>query len=387
MHSRPVGVLHVIDGTEVGGAEQSLMSFFGAVDRQIVQPFVAISRGPQLEWFAQSMSNLAVPFTVFDAHGWRRRKPLPYLGNILSIARAIRRFDARVVHVNQPLFHTDTAFWAARLCSVPTAVHIRMVMGSSRDECWFVANYGRYLQNAKSLICVSESSRDALGVHRIPRERAVVIYNGIDTNRFSPCSRTGALRRTIGVSENTPLIGYAGRIVEEKGLVELVQAVATARERIPNLHLVLLGDIDIDYAKPLVARLRADAERFHMSEALHTPGFCERADEWIADFDVLVMPSWQEAFGRSIAEAMACEVVPVACAVGGIPEVIRNGVDGLLVPPRCPQKIAEAICALYEEPELRRKMALAGRNRVQTVFSLDENVRRLTELFVSIARI
>lgn len=199
-----------------------------------------------------------------------------------------------------------------------------------------------------------------------------VIPNGVDLSRFSgpvpPCS----LRGDFGIPCDAFLAGVVARLEPEKGHAYLIDAWRAVVEAVPHAWLAIVGEGS-----------EADALRDLAVGVPHIV-FTGRRDDisaLTADLSVAVLPSLREAQGISILEAMArCRPV-VASAVGGIPEVITSGVDGLLVPPASPPALASALISLAGSPALRDRLGAAGRATVVARFSIDAQVLRIQEVY------
>ena len=199
-----------------------------------------------------------------------------------------------------------------------------------------------------------------------------VIPNGVDLSRFSgpvpPCT----LRDEFGIPCDAFLAGVVARLEPEKGHAYLIDAWRAVVDAVPRAWLAIVGEGS-----------EADALR---ARARNNPNivFTGRRDDisaLTADLSVAVLPSLREAQGISILEAMArCRPV-VASAVGGIPEVITSGVDGLLVPPASPPALASALISLARSSSLRERLGRAGRATVVARFSIDAQVLRIQELY------
>jgi glycosyltransferase involved in cell wall biosynthesis len=204
-----------------------------------------------------------------------------------------------------------------------------------------------------------------------------IIPNGVDLARFDLPATACALRREYGIPGGAPLLGVIARLEPEKGHRYLVGAMPAILRGAPETWLVIVGEGSLE------AELRAQAA------ALPRPAhgrivFTGRRDDVAAitgEIDVAVVPSLREAQGISILEAMARRRPVVASVVGGIPEVLTHGLDGLLVLPADPAALAEACIRLACSPALRRELGEAGRATVEARFSLDAMVRRIEAVY------
>ncbi len=240
---------------------------------------------------------------------------------------------------------------------------------------WWRQHYGKYLRWADALVHVSEGTRRSLESHGILNRNTRVIYNGIDTDEFSPNNKDGSLRRRMGLNGTDQLIGYVGRLTEGKGVLDLVHAFA---EQDPHTHLAIIGEEGIP---EYMTQLHADIDRLGLGDRVVLTGFSDDVPRLIADLDILVLPSRNEGFGRVLVEAMSSCIAVVATDVGGIPEAVRDGVDGLLVPPQAVSDLAAAIRLLVSDEACRLQMGLHGRDRAVSEFSLSRQCRTTEAMY------
>lgn len=204
-----------------------------------------------------------------------------------------------------------------------------------------------------------------------------IIPNGVDLARFELPVTACALRREFDVPSGAPLLGVVARLEPEKGHRYLVDAMPAILRGAPETWLVIVGEGSLD------GELRAQAAALPRP-ARDRIAFTGRREDIAAitgEIDVAILPSLREAQGISILEAMARRRPVVASAVGGIPEVLTDGVDGLLVPPADPAALAEACVRLACSPVLRRQLGEAGRRTVEARFSLDAMVHRVQAVY------
>jgi glycosyltransferase involved in cell wall biosynthesis len=199
-----------------------------------------------------------------------------------------------------------------------------------------------------------------------------VVALPVDVEAFRPCAEMRAEgRASLGLSESDLVIGYAGKLVEEKGLGALWQAFAGLAQEYPNLHLLLAG------RGPMLEVLRESAREVGLEDRLHVPGVVHNSDlpRFMNAMDIFVLPSetrpnWREQFGRAIVEAMACGVAAVGSDSGEIPDVV--GEAGLVFPEGDASALASALGELLSDAPLRERLAQAGRRRALALYSVDE---------------
>ncbi|MEO7296646.1 MAG: glycosyltransferase family 4 protein, partial [Candidatus Limnocylindria bacterium] len=200
-----------------------------------------------------------------------------------------------------------------------------------------------------------------------------VIPNGVDLSRFASPAPPCTMRDEFGIPCDAPLLGVVARLEAEKGHRFLIEAMPAILEAAPDAWLVIVGEGS--QADALKAQAAA------LSERIVFTGRRDDVSSLTADLTVAVLPSLREAQGISILEAMARRRPVVASAVGGIPEVITSGVDGLLVQPADPGVLAAAVVSLLRSPALRERIGEAGYRTVRDRFSIDAQVKRIEVVY------
>jgi glycosyltransferase involved in cell wall biosynthesis len=186
------------------------------------------------------------------------------------------------------------------------------------------------------------------------------------------------LRERLGISPHDPVLGIVAHILPHKGYDDLVQALALLLEKLPTVKCLIVGRAP---RKRYLQRLLQRAERLSVRDRLIMAGFQEDVVPFLHTMDVFVLPSRTEGFPMTILEAMAAGRPVVATAVGGIPEIVRDGETGFLTPPGDPGRLAEAFLQLLEAPTLATAMGEAGRKRVESHFTLESEARQITTVY------
>lgn len=209
----------------------------------------------------------------------------------------------------------------------------------------------------------------------VPRSRVRVVHNGIDLVRFRQVEASmNAARARFDLPPDVPLAGCAARFRKEKGQHVLLDALPLLHESIPDCHLVLAGD------GPDRQLLEQRAAELKVAGKVRFAGFIDDIPLFLRALSVLVIPSLSEGFSFAAAEAMAAGCPVVASRVGGLPEVVEDGVTGLLVPPGDAPALAAAAGKLLTDESLREKLTeRAGQDVAR--FSLETYVDKMTALF------
>jgi glycosyltransferase involved in cell wall biosynthesis len=197
--------------------------------------------------------------------------------------------------------------------------------------------------------------------------------NGIDVRRFDRnCLDPQAVaqkRGALGLPPDAPVVGFVGRLVREKGILELLQALRIVRERMPAVRILLTGRIDHDKSDVLTPEV---AHRYGLAEVCIFTGFRQDMPALYALMNVLVLPSHREGFPRSLMEASAMGVPCVVTNIRGCREVVTHNRNGLLVPLGDVQTLAKAILELLTDREKARRMGEEGRRMARERF--DEQI-------------
>jgi len=198
--------------------------------------------------------------------------------------------------------------------------------------------------------------------------------NGVDIERFSPGSSN--VREQLGIASDAPLVGFVGRLTEDKGLPELMEAFDTILRTEPEAHLLLVGWFDAA-EDALGVELRA---RIGSHPRVHCTGFAADTAPYYRAMDVMVLPTRREGFPNVVLEAAATGIPVVTTLATGSRDSVVPEVTGLLIPPGYPEAISEAVLKLFRDPERRRRMGEAARAWVSEHYS-DDRVLGLTTSF------
>jgi glycosyltransferase involved in cell wall biosynthesis len=202
-----------------------------------------------------------------------------------------------------------------------------------------------------------------------------LIYNGVDLTRYAEPDICGTLHAEYPIPLGSPIVGVVARLEPEKGHPTLLEAWPTVLASVPSAHLLIVGEGTQQRA------LEAQAAALGLESSVTFTGRRDDVPAVTAALDVAVLPSYREAQGLSILEAMALSRPVVASAVGGIPEMIEDGQTGLLVPPREPRALAAAIVRLLTDHPFADTLAKAAQNLVHDRFCVELMVRAIETIY------
>jgi sugar transferase (PEP-CTERM/EpsH1 system associated) len=295
------------------------------------------------------------------------KQPGLRLGLIGRMRQLFQRLRPNVVHSHQigGLLYAGPAALSA---GVPLTVHTehgRENYDGSMRRRWLGRLSG--LQ-AKRIFCLSEDMAAALHRNRIVSPKKVaVVPNGIDTGRFQSRNQGPALRARLGIPPMAPVVGTVARLTEVKRQDVLLRGFARLKLAVPDAHLVVVGD------GPLMDSLRQLAAHLGVASSVHFTGHQTEPETFYDVMDIFALSSRSEGMPQTIMEAFAAEVPVVASRVGGVPEMVEDGVSGLLFPDGGETALAQSLTKLIGNPDLGRQIRVAAKKRVEEQF----DVRRM----------
>ena len=372
MSQAPISIMMFCNTIVRAGVEEHILELLRGLDRR------------------QFRLHLACPKVLLDQYGNDIPKDvhvtpimldrLSDFRSILLLARTLRQQKIDIVHSHMfqgSLFSAPIA----RFCSVPVVIettHVRETWRKGWLKSKFIVDRAvGHLVN--HYIAVSEANAKYLiEQKRIPVRKVSVIQNGCSIERVDPSkARPEGIRERIGFSKDDTVLLAIARLEPQKGHKILLQSLSLIHEEFPAIRLVCLGTGAL---KDELTRL---TQELNIESLVRFVGFQSNVADWLAAADISVLPSFYEGLPLTAIETLAAKVPLVATAVDGTPEVVIDGETGILVPPGDPQALAQAIGRLVREPELRRNLALRGRERVVERFTIQRQVEQTASLYLS----
>jgi len=300
-----------------------------------------------------------------------------YLATSTALLIAMRaRGQADVVHYHTFWPDAFTAFVVNRFVpTVYTAHESRFLIMAEK------ANYRHRLRLAlrpfEEVIAPSTELLDVARQLGVSSDRSVFIPNAVDSHEFSPDVSRGVVRSQYGIPIDDKLIVCPRRLVPKNGVDFLIESLPMLRRSLHSFCLLIVGD------GPERKKLENRVGELGLRDSVIFTGSKDNADlpYVYADADVVAIPSLKEATSIAALEAMASACAIVATDVGGLPEIIEDGVTGLLVPPRDPEALSLAISRLIRSSDLRRELGRAARARVEKEFTWDHVARETTRVY------
>ena len=366
--SRPIRVLYLHAFSQMGGAEWALLRLVEAIGALGVTPIAVWPRGDKgRQWLAAR----GIPAVTLTVPRWRHGLSLCVLPVFLARLRsALAGKPVDLVHVNNfrsaPFGHL-----VSRWVGVPCVATVREQVSPEK-----IRQYR--LQRPDALIAVSDAVARNLADGGVPADRVTTIRSGVAHGRDHDDAERRGLREQFAISAGDPVIGIVAHILPHKGYDDLVEALALIVRQFPAVRCLVIGGAP---RRRYYRQFLALAERRAVRDRLVLAGPQEDVPRFLDAMDAFVLPSHTEGLPLTVLEAMAAGRPVIATAVGGIPEAVRHGETGLVVPPRDPRLLAEAVVAVLKDPVLARAMGAAGRTRAREFFSLDSEARQTRAVY------
>lgn len=229
------------------------------------------------------------------------------------------------------------------------------------------------------IVTVSESVRQYM-IHEegISPEKVVAVPTGVNLERFDPVNSKGGLKAELGLKESTPLAGMIAIFRKKKGHHILLEAVPDILKAVPDAKFVLAGN------GPTEEKIKEMSREMGIDRHMVFLGLRPDIPSVLKSIDVFVLPTLQEALGTSLLEAMAMEKPVVTSNIDGIPEIVKDGVTGLLVKPGDSAGLAQAVISLLRNGEKARAMGLEGRKITESGYTVDRMVEGMHRVYRSL---
>jgi len=372
-----INILYLITDLDIGGAEKALARTVIGLDKRKYNPTVCCLRGRGL--VAEEIESAGVKVTQLN------------MSNKFDLAAVFRLFrllwEEKISIIHSYLYHANILGRViGKVAQTPIIISSERSVILSEEvvnkDTLEMGSRLRRLVNSLSMhlsgrvVTVSELVRETLiAASKIDPKRLVTIHNGVNLEDYQIDGDITAKKKGLGLETSASVIGAIGRLDRVKGAEYLLRAAAKVIFKTPDAAFLIVGDGSQREALEQLARSLGISHRVVFT------GQRDDVPELLAVMDVLVLPSLYEGLPNAVLEAMAAGKPVIATPVGGTPEVVEDGITGLLVPPRDPEALAEAILALLQDRERAEAMGRAGRARVEKYFSVERMIAETEALY------
>jgi glycosyltransferase involved in cell wall biosynthesis len=376
-----INVAFVVNNLDVGGLEKVVVSLINNLDRERFRPYLIC-----LDGAGKMAADVDLPDESRLVLERKQGIRLPIVGLSAdpSVFHRIRRFvranriDVLHAHNIGPLIYAGVATRLIPMRRRPRVVYsdhnqlFSMSTARARRIRW-------YLKLADEVVAVSEDLQRTL-IERLQAspQRVRVLYNGVDGKRFALTDRN-KVRRELGITDGEFVVGSAVVLHEYKGIAYLLDAAPAVLAQAPATRFVIAGD------GPVRATLEAKARALGLGDRVMFIGHRNDVPDVVSSFDVYVLPSVAEGLPLALLEALATGNPIVCTRVGGCPEIVEDGVNGFLVPPRDSSALSAGILRLRADPEFRAAIRERNLKKFSERFTLRTMVDAHARLFGDLA--
>jgi glycosyltransferase involved in cell wall biosynthesis len=295
-----------------------------------------------------------------------------------KLARLVKRLGPDVIHAHDP-HGIAMASLALSLGGAASGGRAPALVASRRVDFHLKGNsFSRWkYRQVDCFVAASDAIRRMLVADGVPADRAVTVHEGIDVDHVLAAPPVN-VHEAFWLPHHAPVVGNVAALVPHKGQRYLVEAAHLVVQEIPDARFVILGEGE------LREHLEKQVREHHLEKHVLLPGFRIDVLGCIKGFDLFVMSSVTEGLGTSLLDAMACSRPIVATRAGGIPEIVEDGRNGLLVPPRDAAALAAAIVRALNDEALRRTMGDAGFARVRERFTVERMVAETAQVYARV---
>ena len=352
-------VLHVESGRHLYGGARQVLYLLQGLQREGVENLLACPQDSEIQRAAQPHATVC---------------PLPMKGDLdlalVGRLRAlVRRHRPDLVHLHSRRGADLLGGVAARLEGVPAVLSRRV--DNPEPRWWAAAKYRLYHR----IVTISDGIRQVLLAEGIPPGRVVCVRSAVVAGEYqSPCSQED-FGRAFDLAGGGPVIGVIAQLIPRKGHRHLLAALPDLVAEFAGLQVLFFGQ------GPLQDELVQDVAARGLAGQVRFAGFRQDLPRWLGCLDLVVHPAEMEGLGVSLLQAAAAGVALVGSRAGGIPEIVVDGQTGLLVEPGDRQALGAAVRRLLSDDTLRRRLGAGGRQRVESLFSVDAMVAGNLEVY------
>jgi glycosyltransferase involved in cell wall biosynthesis len=369
-------IAYVIDGLSMGGAERLMVPILKHLSRTEFDACVCALQSKDGNPMADEIRALGIPVDCLDIKHLRDWKALPRLimylrANDVDLVHTQLEFANILGNISAKYLHLSS------VCTIHVMPSLAVKTKSKWHQKleWFVLNHF-----CDHVISVSEEAKEYhLHISGASPGRISTIYNGIDLSNFSSLDRElerAAVRAELGIPSDANLLTTVAVLRPQKGIQYMIRTLSAVLASNPNTYYLVVGNGS--HRDVLIE----ESNKCGVSDRVIFPGMRQDVPRLLTASDVFVLPTLTEALPTVLAEAMAAKLPIISSRVGGVPEMIANGVNGCLVEPEDAEGLAQACNDLLANPEKRAAMSAEGWRIVNQNFNIEKQVDQLEALYL-----
>lgn len=367
---KPVRILYIHHTFRNQSYNSLLWNIANRIDRKKYQIFAACLRegGP----YEDKLKSIGVEVTNFD---------LNTLLDLRIIPRLVRYIKKNKIDIVETAVFPSDVYGrvSARLANVPVIISTMHCVEAHKLET--IYRFLSFLDTVTmalttKIIAVSGAVKNYLiRRHKIRPEKISIIYNGIDVNKYKSHMNITEFKKQFDLEPGIPIIAFIGRLIKVKGVSYFLDAAASVLRTGKKAQFLVVGD------GPLKQSLVKQTQKLGIDQHVFFIGFRKDIPKILSLIDILVVSSLWEGLPLTILETMSAGKPIIAAKVGGIPEAIKNGETGFLVPPKNPEALTGAINDLLADPRKRKEMGEKAKRRALQLFDVERMVKEYSNMY------
>lgn len=379
---KSIKILFVSHSSEMVGAERSLLLLLKNINRMYFEPIVVLPGSGALK---EEIHRLNIKACVIKSPWW-----VGGMTNIFTIGYCIIReiialFGLYKINKQEKIevIYTNTIvnFSGAIIAFItkkPHIWHIREIIPENPDLHFFLPHKMLFKFISRTSAIIIANSNATADQFRSSKSKMKVIYNAVDVEEFK---NPNSFPNISGLKSTDWLVVVIGSLKRRKAQDDAIRAVKIAKKTIPNVKLLLIGEGSEEFKN----YLREMVSELNISDNVIFTGYRDDVPQILPHCKVLLMPSWNEPFGRAVIEAMVAGIPVIGVNSGGVKEIIQDGITGYLTPPKKPSKIAEKMIYLFHHPDLAKEMGNKGRKFAMEKFSIQNYTKSIEKVIQEVA--
>ncbi len=345
-------VLHIETGRHLYGGARQVAYIIEGLHRRGIENVLVCQQGSAIATEVEGMAEVQ----QLSLHGDVDFRLL------FKLLKLIRQYRPDIIHSHSRRGADIWGGLAGSIAGIPTVLSRRV---DNPEALWWVGLkyrlYGR-------VICISEGIRQVLLEEGVPAQKVITVRSAIDANGWkNQCDRK-KFNEEFDTQTDHVVLGMVAQLIPRKGHSLVLQAMQQLTDSYPQLRLICFGQ------GALKDSLEQEAQERGLQERVQFTGFRDDLPNWLGCIDVLVHPALMEGLGISLIQAAACSVPVIASRAGGMPEIVRNEENGLLIEPGDLPGLLQALKRLLNEPDTRQQFGMTGRQLVEREFSIEAMV-------------
>jgi len=361
-------ILFVNHSSSLTGAPISCLNIITRINENFIPFFVTKENGPIIN----ELKRHQVKTYIIEKKGFLG---IQYIKSFLKI---IDREKIDLIHLNTLTPFCKYAGIAGFIKRIPIVWFVRenpLISRSKRLKFWLK-------KVSSKIVFVDKDTMNKL-MDKDELKKVELVYNGVDTSYFKP-EKSELLIKSFKIEPENKLIGYIGLITERKGIEYLIKAFEKVKQEYKRCKLIIIGSYkkeDEFYYKKLLELIKT----LNLKNEIYLTGNIWDIKDAINNLDIVVLPSLEERCSRVLLESISCAKPVVASNVGGNPEIIENGLNGLIVPPEDNDELAKAILKFLTNEKLAEEMGKNGRLIAEKYFDININIQKIKRIYIELA--